>query len=610
MRSTLRSTLPALLAVALTLGMPTLVFAVDYESFEFNDANFSELHQAANTANPGNYWSTDIGLLTDSFVISGDYQVSKFNDYFAASYLQIDNVDPNTSGSRFIVVEVSGWQFEGFDPGDPNDPNDIANPEQIRFGFIDEDTGTSGNSVVAQMQITRDVSTGSTGNMLIEGGALGTGARSLSSVDTLGTVQTDPFTMVLELDKSSDTYEVFYKNGTNPSQSLGIGTVAPDRNGNSVRFVVNNNFGSTLDEKFLIDRIALTDTNPLTDLLTVEVQRETGEVKLINTTGSQLTGLESCTLSSAIGALDPNNWKPITDNYDNMAGPGDGSVDIDDDWATDPNGTTYLLGEASLQNGGANGGVLTVNQEVVLSEGGGLWIQNPIEDLVAEFTFAGGVVRRATVNFVGNGGSRFEVGDLNFDGSITADDWPLFMAGYEADLSAMSEAQAYQMGDLNYGGINSFVDLDMFKAALRGGQWRWFLCRHAGHGSRAGLLHPAGPGRPGPGYRPSATPRIHSKESPTHDQPTSRKKRPLDERLVQANHVWNRPPGDTRSLADDNSFIRRRANIFRFGIVAGCRGRNNLSGRLRRDYRRHLLWHRLRDQPQRPARTLIRRQLQ
>ena len=64
-------------------------------------------------------------------------------------------------------------------------------------------------------------------------------------------------------------------------------------------------------------------------------------------------------------------------------------------------------------------------------------------------------MRSATVEFVGNSGNPFEVGDLNFDGSITVDDWNALVSGLEADLSALSLAEAYQAGDLNYGGITS-----------------------------------------------------------------------------------------------------------------------------------------------------------
>ena len=460
MRRTSGSTLLKIFAFGFLTFSATAGYATDLESFEFDDNNFDQLNQAANTANPGNAWSTNTTLLTDSFVFNGQYRVAKFSDVFAPSYLQIDDVDPNTSGSRFIVVEVAGWDIRGFDP------NDLTEPEEIRFGFIDEDTGTSGNTVVAQMQIARDDSIGSTGDIRLEGSALGSGASSISTPAIVNTVQTDPFTMVLELNKTSNTYDVFYKDGTNPSQALGYGSVDPNRDGNSIRFVVNNNFGTDLDENFTIERIAVTDVNPLTDLLTVEVNRGSGQVKLINTTGSVLSGLESYTLTSAIGALDPNGWMPITDNYDNASGPGDGSVDIDDDWQVDPNSNTSFLLEASLQNGGADGGELTVNEEVVLSDLDGLWIQNPIEDIQAEFSFAGGVTIEANVNYVGNSGKKFEVGDLNYDGSLTVDDWTIFVAGLELDLTGLSDAQAYQTGDLNYGGINSVVDFDIFKTAF------------------------------------------------------------------------------------------------------------------------------------------------
>lgn len=418
----------------------------DYESFEFNDSAFTELDAAVNTANMGNMWSTDINVLTDSFVQSGDYVIQKFNDLLSSNYLQIDNIDPNTNGSRFIVVEVSDWDIRGFD---------ASNPEEIRFAFLTDDTGTSGSSVTAQMQIARNTTTQA---IELVGDAIGVGSSDLSTTPTLNTAQSLPFTMVLELNKTSDSYEVFYNDGTNPSQSLGIGTVAPGRNGNSLRFVINNNFGFDPNESFAIDRIALTDTNPLTDLFTVEVERTTGAMKLINTTGSSLTGLQSYSITSGAGALDSAKWKPITGNYDES---GNGSVDPNNDWAVGAS-TTIALSESGQ---GGNGGNLSISQEVVLSldPNDGLWIQNPTEDLEVELMFTGGVTRRANVNFVGNGGARFSVGDLNFDGSLTAADWSVFIAGAETSLTGLSVAQAYQKGDLNNDGENNIFDFGIFK---------------------------------------------------------------------------------------------------------------------------------------------------
>ena len=458
---TFRSPFRSLLTFLLLLASPLDVMGVDLESFEFGDPNFSQLQDAANTANPFNQWVED-GDLTDSFVSGGVFDIRKFNNNFSENFLQIADINAGTGGSRFIVVEMAGWDIRA--------ANAAGQPEQIRFAFLDEDTVSPGDSsITAQVQISsRDTEGGAV--VQLEGSALGAGATSLSSAATLNTVQTNPFTMVLELDKTNNRYEIFYKDGTAPSQSLAQGFVSPDRDGNSIRFVANWNFGSSSldgngdpvqdpDEFFAIDRIAVTDTNPLDDVLTVEVDRDSGEIKLINTSGSALSGLESYTITSDIGALDSSGWKPITDNYDNIAGPGDGSVDIDDDWMIDSS-TTSLLSESVISG---NGGDLSISQEVVLSNNLGTWIQNPIEDLDVELMFAGGVVRRPSVHFVGNSGNRFEVGDLNFDGSIDENDWTVFIAGVEADLSNLSQAQAYQLGDLNFGGVTGVVDFNLFK---------------------------------------------------------------------------------------------------------------------------------------------------
>jgi hypothetical protein len=435
-----------------TMLVSSVVPATEFETFEFNEPGpfTNELHQAANGVNPGNNWSTDIADLTDSFMDgSGSYRIAKFNDAQADNYLQIANVDPNTVGSRFIVVTMSGWDF--YD-------NVVGEGEEIRFDFLDNDTGTSGSTVTAQVRVDRNTTTEA---IELRGTAIGVGSADIVNRATLNTTQASTFTMVLELDKKSNKYEVFYKDGTNPSQSLGAAPVAPIRNGNSVRFTVNNNFGSDINEFFAIDRFALTDVNPLTDLLTLEIHRITGEMKLINPTGAPLAGLESYSITSASGALNSANWKPITDNYDRASGPGDGSVDFDNDWSID----VATTGELSESVDSGDGGVLGTISPVILSIGSGPWIKTPIEDLEIALNFAGGVTRRANVNYVGNNGSRFAIGDLNGSGSITVDDWTLFIAGAETDLSALTPAQDYQSGDLNGDGENNIFDFGIFKNA-------------------------------------------------------------------------------------------------------------------------------------------------
>jgi len=450
MRRTFFVTSTSMMVGVLLAWQTVPAFGVDLESFEFNESQFTELDSAANTANPGNNWSIDVNDLTDSFMDgAGNYKIAKFNDLFADNFLQIDDVTSATVGSRFIVAEMSGWEFFDSVPGEG---------EEIRFAFLEDTTGTSGSTVAAEVRIDRNTDTEA---IELRGLAVGAGSNNISNRATLNTAQSNSFTMVLEMNKTSDTYEIFYKDGSNPSQSLGTGSVSPGRNGNSMRFVINNNFGSTIDEFLSIDRVALTDANPLTDLLTLEVNRDTNVMKLINTSGAALSGLESYSITSDVGALDATGWKPITDNYDNLAGPGNGSVDLDDDWAVS-SGTTSDLTESAQ---GGDGGDLGIGQEVILSLGSGPWIRSPTEDLRIELMFTGGVTRSANVNFVGNGGARYQLGDLNFDNSLTVADWTIFIGGSETDLSALSQAQAYQVGDLDGDGVNSIQDFSDFKTA-------------------------------------------------------------------------------------------------------------------------------------------------
>jgi len=58
------------------------------------------------------------------------------------------------------------------------------------------------------------------------------------------------------------------------------------------------------------------------------------------------------------------------------------------------------------------------------------------------------------------------VGDLNFDGVVNSQDWSLFIAGAETDLSGLSNIDAYSQGDLDGDGVNSALDFGLFKQAF------------------------------------------------------------------------------------------------------------------------------------------------
>jgi hypothetical protein len=56
-------------------------------------------------------------------------------------------------------------------------------------------------------------------------------------------------------------------------------------------------------------------------------------------------------------------------------------------------------------------------------------------------------------------------GDLNLDGALTGQDWLLFVASAETDLSSFSLSEAYLHGDLNADLANDPIDFGLFKSA-------------------------------------------------------------------------------------------------------------------------------------------------
>ncbi len=413
-------------SAATVFSLPTVARAIDIEAFEFNDSDGTLLANATNAINAANKWIEDPGM-APSDIRGGVYNVVKGTLVLESNYLQLGNI---TSGTRYLVARMSKWDFENFDS---------TRLEEFRLAFLNDDTGTSGSTITAQMSIRRNAA----GNVEIVGDSLGTGSTNLPAPATIATVQSAPFTAVLEINKTSNTYKVFYKDNTSPTQVLGMGSIAPTRNGNSIRMSVNNDFSAFNTnypadppfEVFAVDRVALTDTNPLTDLLTLEVDRVSGAMTLRNTSGVGLTGLESYSITSTVGAFDPTKWKTVAGNYDST---GNGSVD-NAPWAVTTSLKTQLA--EAFQSG--DGGGLTNNQSVVLNvPAGNTWLKSPFEDVHMTLNFAGGVARTVNVNFIGNSGIKWTAGDLNFDNSLTVADWLVFIGYSETNLSGLSRAEA------------------------------------------------------------------------------------------------------------------------------------------------------------------------
>jgi hypothetical protein len=177
------------------------------------------------------------------------------------------------------------------------------------------------------------------------------------------------------------------------------------------------------------------------------VNRDTGEMRVNNATGEQLS-LLSYSVSSASGSIDDVSWTSIDAT----------NFDTNGVW-TASSDTPMLIAEGTTGDGGpiAAGVGRTI---------GNAWNPSPYEDLVFNFTLVGGSQLAGEVIYTGNDGLAFENSDLDADGDTDAADFTLFAAASQSDLSGMSDYQLYKNGDLNGDGANNYIDFRLFKDAF------------------------------------------------------------------------------------------------------------------------------------------------
>ena len=245
---------------------------------------------------------------------------------------------------------------------------------------------------------------------------------------------------------STDITRTFSAAATD-TQSLGGEFMA-----NAVRFLITDNF---FEDAGGGDRVGLGEVKFLSDVtgfFGVQINRDTG-VMTVNNDSAFTTVISGIDITSGQG-LEAANWNSIAENYDADSG---GSVDPTNTWlefiATTDNLAEGTLGNTSLGSGSS-------------VDLGAIWQKSPVEDVQIDFLLEDGTLFSPPVEYVGNGGNAFEVGDLNFDGSITTADWPIFRDGYREDLPALTPAGDYQMGDLNGDGVNNVTDFGIFEVAF------------------------------------------------------------------------------------------------------------------------------------------------
>ena len=192
--------------------------------------------------------------------------------------------------------------------------------------------------------------------------------------------------------------------------------------------------------------------------ITVTVDRVTGAMTFANAAGAPVD-VRGYSISSTTGAISSGDLTPITDRLDAPPG-GDGSIDPTNDWQiTSTPGDHTLFSEAST--GGAAS--LSTAESFELSPADG-WLKSIYEDLDLQVTLDDGSVVAGIVEYTGNGGSPWARSDLNFNGQLDPGDWTIFRTHHLQDMSGLSLAQSYQLGDLNGDGVNDFTDFRMFQA--------------------------------------------------------------------------------------------------------------------------------------------------
>ncbi|MCA9189558.1 MAG: LamG domain-containing protein [Pirellulaceae bacterium] len=201
---------------------------------------------------------------------------------------------------------------------------------------------------------------------------------------------------------------------------------------------------------------ALVPAGPL-PRISFEVNRDTGNIRLANDYGQTIDGVIGYSLKSRVGGLDVAAWQTVSDNADASSG---GSFDSDDDWIVLTDTVNPSGHDLSELGAGGDGGALADGATLGL---GNVWSKSPFEDVAAELLFANGDKLPIAVQYVGNNGNPFPLGDLTFDGIVNNGDWAIFRGNLLTEFPLLSTAAGYARGDFDADGDNDRDDYAAFK---------------------------------------------------------------------------------------------------------------------------------------------------
>jgi hypothetical protein len=349
-----------------------------------------------------------------------------------------------------------GREGNGVNPGDPNGAPlyfQITNENVFRINYTDAagnlHIADSPDTVLAhQWYHVAAVSNGTTLKLYVDS-FNGQGYQEKASLDLTGSTNSamiDP-----GLDVNGDTWGW---------------TVGRGRYGSS-----DDPLADHTDRFFgYIDEVRVSDTAiaPTSLLFAGQAQnsgprltinRDTGEMNLVNMQSP--ISIVSYHITSASGALTPENWFSISGNQDSDNG---GGFDNNDPWnvlistrqelsEVEPVGDGGSLGSVKLGN--ANAWTASRFEDVAMT----------LEELLPDFSTR---TFNIPVQYIGGLGEQAARSDLNLDGSVNGADWDIFRLNHLGAMTDLTAAQSATLGDLDGDLDNDFTDFRLFQADFDG----------------------------------------------------------------------------------------------------------------------------------------------
>ena len=227
-----------------------------------------------------------------------------------------------------------------------------------------------------------------------------------------------------------------------------VGTTNPT--GGQIEVFIDDVNGT--GQRSWFDGVAYAPASTTATNLSATIDRTTGNLSI---TSSADYVINAVSIASGAGALDPAEWSSITGNLDNGGG-------FDDDMWEVTSETPNSLAENEVDGGAGTDGATIGPGGLATLDFGDVWTVSPFEDVVVNLTLnASGFTVPVTVEY--SGGSPVIFGDFDNDSDIDVDDYEVVLRGLNQDLSGLTDAESYLLGDVTGNQLTNFNDLAAFR---------------------------------------------------------------------------------------------------------------------------------------------------